>query len=225
MRLLLLYIPVLLTGCASLEPFSIPPREPAGRTVVFSSSERNAQLSETQVRLLSGAEEVLGARRLVYNGRSYPLDCTGVVQAIYARAGIDLQTPLNSYRGNGVARLNAYLQDQGFLYSTALPAPGDLIFWDNTYDRNGDGLWNDLLTHVGMVVAVDEAGNIDYIHHNYRRGIVLARMNLLKPDTVAEGDIRVNSAMRMRDGQVHPLWLSSHLYRELGRGYLLEREG
>jgi len=81
------------------------------------------------------------------------------------------------------------------------------------------------LTHVGMVVAVSDEGTISYVHHNYRRGIVLARMNLMKPDTVTEGDRELNSAMRMRDGNVYPRWLSSHLYRELGKGWELDRAG
>jgi hypothetical protein len=98
-----------------------------------------------------------------------------------------------------------------------LPLPGDLVFWDNTYDRNGNGRWDDDLTHAGIVVSVDDDGTIHYVHHNYRRGIVVEQMNLRAPD-----DTTRNSAMRMRgspDG--NGLWLSSHLFRDAGSPYMI----
>lgn len=47
--------------------------------------------------------------------------------------------------------------------------------------RNEDGRWNDELTHAGVVVGVDRDGTITHVHHNYRRGVVTARMNLRAP--------------------------------------------
>jgi hypothetical protein len=217
--LILLSLLSLLSGCTTLSLY-----DPAAGETIRAAAENDA-LNEVQRKLLYGAEHVLGTQRLSVNGRNYPADCTGTIQAIYAFADIDLRSPMAGYSGNGVTRLNSYLKDKGLLYSTQLPSPGDLVFWDNTYDRNGDGLWNDPLTHVGMVVAVSDEGTISYVHHNYRRGIVLARMNLTKPDTVTEGDRELNSAMRMRDGKVYPRWLSSHLYREMGKGWELDRAG
>jgi CHAP domain len=210
---------ILLSGCTTL------PRNDPEAGDAFRAAAENDSLSGVQRRLLYGAQEVLETQRLSVNGEKYRADCTGTIQAIYAFAGIDLRTPMESYSGNGVTRLNSYLKEKGLLYSTRTPSPGDLVFWDNTYDRNGDGLWNDPLTHVGMVVAVSDEGTISYVHHNYRRGIVLAHMNLQKPDTVTAGDRELNSAMRMRDGKVYPRWLSSHLYRELGKGWELDRAG
>jgi hypothetical protein len=213
MRVMPVLMLIVLSGCVSLLP---------GDEVLPASAVTGGDLTETQIRLVEGAGKVLGARRLKIRGRQYPLDCTGTIMAIYAYAGIDLQTPITQFSGNGVTRLYRYIESRDLLYSSDLPLPGDLIFWDNTYDRNNDGAWNDTLTHVGMVVAVDSDGTIHYIHHNYRKGIVIAHMNLLNPDTVSLGDKRLNSAMRMRDGKVYPLWLSSHLYRELGKGWKLK---
>ena len=204
---------LLLSGCVSLSD---------SREVFPVSALTETNLTKTQAQLVEGAKKVLGARRLEIQGKVYPLDCTGTIMAIYAYAGIDLQSPLARYSGNGVTRLYHYLESSNLIYSSKEPLPGDLVFWDNTYDRNSDGQWNDTLTHVGMVVAVDSDGTIHYVHHNYRKGIVLARMNLIQPDTVVLGGKRLNSAMRMRDGKVHPLWLSSHLYRDLGKAWELE---
>jgi hypothetical protein len=109
--------------------------------------------------------------------------------------------------------------------------PGDLIFWDNTWDRNGDGAWNDPLTHIGMVTAVNAEGTIDFVHYHYRRGVVTAKMNLVHRDEThlpGSGQARgqtalINTPMRMKgSGSVDPRrWLSSQLYRAFGRAYLI----
>ena len=183
-------------------------------------------LSDTQKKLVEGAHEILGREKLFIRGRSFGMDCSGIVLSLYWYAGIDLTNAYIDYSGNGVTRIYRYLEDKDLLYRTLGPAPGDIIFWDNTYDKNEDGKPNDLLTHVGMVVDVDNKGNIDYIHHNYRKGIVFARMNLNNPDTYAETvngeQIIVNSAMRMKGSPGFDKWLSSQLYRQFGMGYLLE---
>jgi hypothetical protein len=45
------------------------------------------------------------------------------------------------------------------------PLIGDIIFWDNTTDKNGNCLADDSLTHVGIVkTAPDQFGTLLYIH-------------------------------------------------------------
>ena len=186
----------------------------------------SGELSVIQMKLVEGANEILGREKLFIRGRSFGMDCSGIVLALYWYAGIDLSKAYNDYSGGGVTRIYHYLEDKDLLYRTLMPVPGDIIFWDNTYDKNKDGKPDDTLTHVGMVVAIDKIGNIDYIHHNYRKGIVLERMNLNNPDTyslaVNGEQIIVNSAMRMRGSPGFDKWLSSQLYRQFGMGYLIK---
>ncbi len=180
-----------------------------------------------QNKLVEAAVALLGAEELVIQGKRFNLDCTGVVLAIYAYAGIDLSHDFNLYQGNGVRRLYSSLESKGLLYHTFNPAPGDIIFWDNTWDRDGDGKWNDSLTHTGMVVRVSHLGAIEYVHHNYRRGIVMQEMNLNDPDTFQKTEkgviIIVNAPLRMKQAnKKHPdKWLSAQLYRIFGMGYIL----
>jgi len=154
------------------------------------------------------------------------MDCTGAVLAIYYYAGIDLARDFNKYSGNGVTRLYKSLQAQKLLYDTRYPVTGDIIFWDNTYDRNEDGRWNDPLTHVGMVMDVSKNGDVEYVHLNYSRGIIIENMNLREPkihQRMERGQMRiVNSPMRMkRSGIPHPEdWLSGQLFKIFGMGYL-----
>jgi hypothetical protein len=185
-----------------------------------------AETTDVQRLLAEGARRVLGRRHLVVRGRTFPYDCTGTVLAIYWYAGIDLARDFDKYSGNGVLRLYQSLEKENLLYTTTRPVTGDIIFWDNTYDRNGDGAWNDTLTHMGMVLRSWPDGTIQYVHLNYSRGIVIENMNLLEPDLHKElvrGSLRIlNSPIRLREpGRPHPpLWLAGQLYRMLGMGYL-----
>jgi hypothetical protein len=176
-------------------------------------------------RLVEGANSVLGRRELVVRGKRFNWDCTGVVLAIYWYAGVDLSRDFDNYRGGGVRRLYKSLEAEDLLYTTPYPLSGDLIFWDNTLDENGDGIWNDPLTHVGMAVSTEPDGTVSYIHHHVKRGIVIERMNLFRPDAekgMEWGRVKIiNSPMRLaRAGVRHPpLWLAGQLYRILGMGY------
>ena len=176
-------------------------------------------LSDRQERILRAADELLRSQNFLVSGYRYNEDCTGTVLAIYAMAGLHLVDLFPRYTGNGVQRLYAMAEEHDLLYHSDYPQTGDLIFWDNTYDRNGDGRWNDPLTHVGLVLAVDSGGRIEYLHHDYSQGAVRAQMNLTDPSTHVDArGVVVNSPMRMRSHRhLNPdAWLASHLYRQLG---------
>lgn len=185
----------------------------------------DAVLSARQEWIIAAAREVLTTQSTTVGDRTYTYDCTGTILTIFAHAGVFLIDLFPDYSGNGVARLHGIASDYGLLHNRATPEPGDLVFWDNTYDRNLDGSWNDPLTHAGIVLAVDEAGTVEYVHHNYRRGIVTARMNLAAPEVyqdAAGGEL--NSPMRMASQRsANPdLWLSSHLFREFASLHRIE---
>jgi hypothetical protein len=168
---------------------------------------------------MASAQWALGKKTLVVDGQKFNMDCSGVILAIYYRAGINLLPRLSDYRGGGVQRLYALMEEGQLLYKQTILAPGDMLFWDNTYDRDNDGKMNDPLTHVGMVVSADNRGNIRYIHYHYKKGIILANMNLMNPD-----DLDLNSPMRARNSEEGhaTLWLSSHLLKNAARAYELE---
>jgi hypothetical protein len=181
-----------------------------------------------RARLVEGARSILGKKQLVIRGKRFTMDCTGVVLGIYWYAGIDLARDFNKFNGNGVTRIYKTLERDNLLYSNDYPLPGDIIFWDNTYDANDDARWDDPLSHVGMVVNVENDGTISYVHHHITNGISIDYMNLRKPDmwkSVENGHVRViNSPMRLAvAGKPHPPdWLAGQLYHALGMAYLLQ---
>ena len=195
-----------------------------GRPQTVNPAARGSE--EIRRKLAEGGRYVMGKRELIIRGKRFNMDCTGTILAIYYYAGIDLARDFNKHTGNGVTRLYKSLEAQGLLYDTRYPVTGDIIFWDNTYDRNEDGQWNYPLTHVGMVMSVSAEGDVEYVHLNYRRGIITENMNLRQPQIhqrMEKGQMRiVNSPIRMKQaGRSHPEnWLSGQLFRIFGMGYL-----
>jgi hypothetical protein len=130
--------------------------------------------------VLAAARGLVGSSKVKLAGRTWPSDCTGFVEAVYAKAGV-------SFRGagmagdNGVTALYRYTKTQGRVYTRGQPKPGDLVFFRETYDQNRDGRRNDGLTHVGLVDGVERDGTVIVIHR-VKRGVVRYRMNLAKPN-------------------------------------------
>jgi surface antigen len=145
-------------------------------------------LSELQARVLVASHNLLGTKpnaNVTIRGRTYVCDCIGTVAAIFYDAGIDIWTDLGAGPGwaGGVDTLYEILEARDTLHRNLLPAVGDVVFWDDTYDSNGDGtIGNDPKTHVGIVVKVEKDGTIHYLHENYYTGIVVERMNLFRPE-------------------------------------------
>ena len=75
---------------------------------------------------------------------------------------------------------------------------GDLVFFNDTWDFNGDGLVNDPLTHVGIVEAVERDGTIVFISR-VAGAIERYRMNVAQPHVHRSADGRVlNDYMRRK---------------------------
>ena len=206
---------ILLAGCATIQEGTNYNEQPA-------ETAPSGKTTKIQKKLLESAEKYIGKTEgpLASGERSYCLDCSGLMLAVYYDAGIDLEKCYSGYDGNGVRRLYSCLRDNKLIFNSKTPMVGDLIFWDNTYDRNEDGQFNDYFAHTGMVVDIDSDGTITYVHHNYRQGIIYEQMNLLHPD-----DTRLNSPMRMRGSPPAPngQYLASHLVRVFGRAWQLPK--
>jgi peptidoglycan DL-endopeptidase CwlO len=126
------------------------------------------------------AKRLLGKRTVSWPGQGFPDDCSGLVEGIYASVGVPLQGA--AQRGdNGVTGLYRYAQARGRIFASGVPAPGDLVFFRDTYDQNRDGVLDDGLTHVALVESVSDDGTVAIIHR-VRRGVMRYRMNLGHPE-------------------------------------------
>jgi len=154
------------------------------------------------------------------NGKRFTSDCIGFVRYVYYLSGIDLLEVYGQGRG-GVSSLYDGLAKHRFVYTNTLPlSPGDLIFFDNTYDVNRNNKWDDLLSHIAIVVSVDKHGTITYIHHSPRKGVCIDYLNLYYPQTHAfrrkdNSLIVINSYLRINRGENYPQenYISSTFFR------------
>ncbi len=186
----------------------------------------NSDYTDIVDSIVSTAYSLEGKNRVVVNGRTFNSDCTGVVLAVYYGAGIDLGKYFSQYTGNGVSRIYKLLRDRNLLYFKKMPCLGDVVFWDNTYDKNGDGLENDYLTHIGVIVSVKANGDLKYVHYHYGKGVTIENMNLFKPSTysiIVNGKkLIINSFMRATWAPKSDKQLAGELVKSLGKAYVIE---
>jgi hypothetical protein len=80
-----------------------------------------------------------------------------------------------------------------------LPRPGDLVFFEETFDRNRDGRRNDGLTHVGVVEHVTADGLVTFVHRA-GGGVKRSKLHLYQRDVRRDGKGRVlNDWLRRAD--------------------------
>ncbi|MBR4159091.1 MAG: C40 family peptidase [Spirochaetia bacterium] len=226
---LLLFAVMLFTSCESIQILDYPARKQAqdkkaaqgiSEAAPKSLPKDTKGLSQKQKQLVEAAYWAKGKTSLSVNGKKYKMDCSGVVSAIYQKAGIDLTKDFKKYKGGGVQRIHETLRSKGLTYRPTVPVPGDILFWDNTYDANKNGRADDTLSHIGMVVSSDKrTGEVVYIHHHEKKGIVFEKMNLLHPN-----DPAYNAGMRDSKAKKLPgnKYLASQLYKDAGKGYLMK---
>lgn len=115
------------------------------------------------------------------------------VEAVYRRN----ETRVAEQASPAVVDIYRFAQQAGVVYHATRPAIGDVVFFHNTWDRNGDGRPNDWYTHVGIVESVDESGTISFLA--YEDGAVRRRwMNLEAPEVERRDGQTLNSVMRPR---------------------------
>lgn len=180
---------------------------------------------ETRARIVEAAAARLhhGPGPFRVGGRRYRADCSGFVAAVYHAAGIPFREALHvgdEDAGSAVVALHRALASSGVLLGReALPLPGDLVFFHDTYDRNGDGLPDDPLTHVGVVERTGSDGTVTFLHRG-ARGVARGVMSLRHPaDERGPAGERWNSRLRpaRRDDPPRTRYLAGELFAAFGR--------
>ncbi len=155
---------------------------------------------------MQAAKESIGLNNIPsLKGKTFTCDCIGFVRYVYLRAGLDLQKAYGNGRG-GVSSLYDGLAGRGLIYTNRIPSPGDLIFFDNTYDVNKNGKWDDPLSHIAIVETVGKYNTIYYIDFSNNQ-VREERLNLIYPNT---------HAFKQKDGGL--FIINSFLRRDRGEG-------
>jgi hypothetical protein len=149
--------------------------------------------------IVESATRLIGARTITSQGKRIAYDCAGVTRAIFLQHGIDLyRGTFNDSKGNGVRLIHDHVLLYGTLHRGSNVSPGDLVFFDNTWDFNGDGKVNDPLTHVGIVERLEPDGTVVFISR-VGKAVERYRMNLDQPHVhkTAQGRV-LNDYMRRK---------------------------
>lgn len=168
----------------------------------------DADARTARQRVAEAAARSVGRGPLVVNGERFRMDCSGVAHAIYARAGFPLGTVGDTRRLFELARTQGSLRRSD-------PLPGDLAFFDFTWDADGNGALDDALSHVAIVERVEPDGTVLLVHRVSDR-IVRARMNLARPhDRHDERGAPLNHFLRSASG-AHPAKTTAELFVAYG---------
>ncbi len=164
-------------------------------------------------RVLDTALGLYGAEKLTVRGRPFRADCSGFVSACWYAAGRELVDGGAKGR-SGTELIYWSLARRRGLVGRNAARPGDLVFFHDTYDRNGNGARDDTFTHVALVEMVDPDGTVHYTHHssgNVKRGV----LNPRHPNKARDPDTGKtwNSFLRRGRGDV----LAGQLFYRFGR--------
>jgi hypothetical protein len=230
-----LIVVALLSGCASFDLFGgpghslqqagSPSGDPVPATSYRTADEISQPPTQEEKEVIASAKTLIGQppeSQVKVKDRTFVLDCIGTVSAIFYGMNIDVQRDFARYSGNGVSRLYQSLKVLKVLHRDVYPRPGDVIFWDNTWDANGDGiLTDDPRTHAGIVLAVDPDGTIHYVHEHVIKGVTVEVMNLRHPrdyynpqGRVINNALAMNSGISRRNNPEH--WVAGDLFDSFG---------
>ncbi len=160
---------------------------------------------DLQARLAARAAALVGhTRGFQAGGERFNADCTGFVEAVYAGEGVPLRPLMRSAapgERTGVWAVYRAMERYGVVFGGGgeWPAPGDLVFWRDTYDRNRNGKPDDGLTHVGIVEYVVD-GTVVFVHRG-SHGVARGAMTPDRPDERSAAGVALNSPIRARDGR------------------------
>ncbi len=196
-----------------------------GGTNSFSTSKQTTRKTKKTrngklAKVLKLAVYLVGKRykRFHHQKRSFSGDCSGFIRFIFSTQGKKLIDPvLKLRRNNGAYAIYYSMNYQSAVHHRKIPAIGDLVFFNESYDRNRDGKVNDLYTHVGIVEKIDLNGTISFIHYvNRKRGIRRDKLNLNKPNNVKKNSY-------LRDRRRYPNPNGQYLTGQLFAGFATVR--
>lgn len=186
---------VTLVGCTT------PPAErPRASAPKARACCRSVERAPSRTAIVRTAAKLVGSKTIESNGRRIAYDCAGVTRAVFLKHGIDLYDGEPSDpRTNGVRLIHAHIRQQGTFHQGPVVRPGDLVFFNNTWDYNGDGKVNDPLTHIGIVERQEPDGTVVFISR-VASAVERYRMNLALPHVHKTADGRIlNDYLRRMD--------------------------
>jgi hypothetical protein len=213
---------VVLTGCAGTVPMMPGPTSMLGATPrawqqpaegqptqPIAAKPRSKPARAREVRpSATFRDQVLAAGQYYLDNTPFRDDCSGYVCAVYAKVGLPID--------GSVRQLWERAEQAGAIHHRTTPNPGDIVFFDNTYDANHNRRNDDPLSHIALVLEVFDDGTILMAHGGSSQGRTTLVMNLKEPAVHRRDDGReVNDYLRRatRRDKKGTKYLASELWR------------
>jgi len=186
-----------------------PQKQPQTNKTSLPQDKNLNQTQNKNNKIVFWAKEFLAknTKTVVINGKQVAIntDCSNFVRAVYWKAlEVDLfyesvsSGAANSNAKSGCLLLHAYFSKKHRFNKN--PKAGDIVFFDNTYDKNLNKKWDDPLTHVGLVENIEKDGTVSYIHGNTGspKAIKKAYLNIKYPSTYQQAGKTINTYLRKK---------------------------
>jgi hypothetical protein len=128
-------------------------------------------------RIVHYAESLLGMRDISQLNRWFRNDCSGYVLGVYRSLGYDVRL-FREPNSRLISRaLYHSLHTRGMTYSSGVPKPADVVFFQGTIDEA-----QEKVSHVGIVANTLDDGTVRILNYT-SRGVTELKMNLSFPST------------------------------------------
>ncbi len=137
-------------------------------------------------------EKVTLTNELKKEEKRFIFDCSGFIAAVFWSADISIFEKQASLSQTGTTTIYNTLKRFNKIYKST-PSKGDVIFFNRTTKAEKP------LSHVGLVVDVNENGTVTFIHAG-SRGLTKGYINLNYPDLYRTNNVIFNSYIRAHVG-------------------------
>jgi hypothetical protein len=125
---------------------------------------RSKKKLRSEVRtVLDQAIDLMGESKIRIGRTPFRSDCSGFVTACYSRVGMALIDPAVSAK-SGTELIFKSLKKRGRIVGVHGAKAGDLAFFHNTWDKNGNRIRDDRFTHIALVERVEGDGRVQIVH-------------------------------------------------------------
>ncbi len=172
----------------------------------FTSKKREPSVNQKEWRKITLHEKMTLRQNIVKAAKQYAqkknirIDCSGLILKIFKKNNVTIfkKQAVIPPGANGVKIIYATLKKYNKIFKTQQKAQlGDLIFFNNTYDKNKNKRFDDNLTHIAIIVDKKRNGLITYIHKS-SKGIVYGYMNLRQKTKHKYNSKIINSYIRRK---------------------------
>ncbi len=186
---------------------------------------RQTELSSDRKQIKEYAESFINKK--IPKSQKWNNSLSGFVKMVYLYFDIDLtntnpKNPNGSWK-NTTELIYSFVRENGELFKIGPPKAGDFIFFDNTWDKNKNNKFDDMLTTVGLVTGTDEEGTV-YFLYKVGNTIRIRNMNLKHPN---KSNIKNKNIIKILNSKIRKLSkkdrennipaLASQLFNTYGR--------